>query len=340
MKSYLVYFEHEFKIFEEILHGRLKPVNLITEGHDILSNLIEFANSKEILIPKDELEQFKKQITSNHTKLGYRCLNDMIIITGPADIIENVLIKIIPANSYLIGNTFKDDIEEPPDTNSMYYLKLMIDEFERIKIRACRLLHIDENTRQTKKTILNNLKQIEHQLREVTAISKIAHHDESSNPIDIYVLDTLKKFVVKTIRFYYTVHDPHLWRYKKESLKLIKECDQISFPGIVNYIINKEVVSQNRPLEVNDPETKYKCNKQTLQWNGKLNHLATIFFELQEKGFINRSKHERNKTNMDLVDFIHQHFLDNNGQSISKDTLKTYLNPNKPDKRSKKSYDY
>ncbi len=334
MKSYLAYLEQEFKVYEEILHGKLNPTIRLKEHDNNLTNLIELANTKEILVPHDELESLRKEITEKHQSLGYRSPDDLVIKVAVG---HNALynhIYIIPGTHYLIGNHFDDNIGTPENEKELVYLKLIIDEFERIKIRACARLHKSEDHKLNKKAIINNLNLLQNLLREVTAKHNFILHNQKSTTTEKYIFDCLKKFTIKTLWYYHTLYEPQIGKYKSQSLNLIKECQQISFPGVANYLVKKENEIEYHLVKEPDNHSEYRSIK--FRWNGKLNHLATIFYDLYENGLIsNNPCHDETKTNMDLVEFIHRNFLDNHGHPISKDTLRTYLNPNRHDKRYK-----
>lgn len=339
MKSYFAYFESEFKIFEEILHGRLNPSHSTFNDATILPTLIEYANHHEIIIKKNELENIKLSARKHYLRLGYRNQEDIIIQVSGVDESDYVKINILPGQYYLKGDLFSINISNPSNYKSLCFLKLIIDEYERIKIRSCALLSDDiENLQHL---ALKNLRIIEHLLRETSAIINITSATEPDNITELYILDCLKKFIIKSIQFYHTIFDPYLNSYKDSSADLIKSCDQLRSPEFINYLVKQDLEDSSK-YRLEEPIPKYHTSKPSLIWTSKINKLTTIFYNLVEEGIIqfvpnNKKISKKNVTNMVLVEFICKNFLDINGENLSKDTIRTYLNPHRPDKRSKRT---
>lgn len=65
-----------------------------------------------------------------------------------------------------------------------------------------------------------------------------------------------------------------------------------------------------------------------LQWLGNTNQLATLFFELKERGLLDVQTTE-------LVRWIAENFLDKKGVAMKPDTLETYFKPDRGETRAK-----
>ncbi len=332
----------EFSIYCEILHGKLQPTRTQFDDPHLLANLIEYANTQEFL----NLEIPQKE----YLKIGYRTPEDFIILKGSTNNLETV--TIIPNKYYLIGDKLDNDIIKPPCYKSKCYLQLLMDEFERIKIRARNLLNMNTQTEELKILATKNLRNAEFLLRESSAYSHYLVIPENDNKKQTlyYINDCLKKFLIKSIRFYHRLFNPFITEYYNSSKKLINNIDKTTSADCIKYIYQDNVNMINDNSSDYEKQTYNKSGSPKLRWTSKINQLTTLFLDLLEKGIIeikdeNTSYSQKVSkfpetflTNMDLVDFIHLNFLDNKGHTLSKETLRTYLNPKRIDKKSKRSH--
>ena len=357
MKSVKINQEQEFKVYGEILHGRLQPQKPRFNDNTQLINLVEFANTKKLNIKISEINLSETLCYSECSKHGYKDPDDLIANIHSSNKKGTSIITIIPGKNYLLGNIMEDDIDKPPCFKSKCYLRLIIDEFERIKIRACYLLNSNNNTDQLKLIVLKNLRIAEFLLRETSAhsnfflISELDSHKRSIH----YIIDCLKKFLIKSIRFYHGFFDPYITQFFEQSEELIKNVDQATCSNCIKYLYQNDTNNnfEDSATDSNhfpNPAIQKLCNKPLLRWTGRINLLVSLFYDLMEKNIIligedvnnqDRVSRKRNqsRTNMNLVEFLYLSFLDSKGNRLSKDTLRTYLNPNRPDKRSKRSQD-
>ncbi len=249
----------------------------------------------------------------------------------------------------------EDDVGKPPCFKSMCYLQLIIDEFERIKIRACRLLNSVKEPDELKLQSLKNLRIAEYLLRETSAFCNylLIPKDDNQKQTLYYINDCLKKFLIKSIRFYHRLFDPYLTEYFGQSKKLINNIDRATSSDCIKYVYQDNIENYiEEPIHKLGTHSDQNILSPRLRWSGKIYLLVSLFYDLNEKGIIkvtNSNNSNKNtkvseasnhpETNMDLVEFLYDNFLDSSGKRLSKDTLRTYLNPNRPDKRSKRSQD-
>jgi hypothetical protein len=73
-----------------------------------------------------------------------------------------------------------------------------------------------------------------------------------------------------------------------------------------------------------------------LKWNGGPATLATLFHELSKESFSNSSKPYLEADHKELFEFICFNFTDENGNSFSEASIKTYLDPKKKTKKAKR----
>lgn len=363
------------------MHGRLQPFKPQFNDKKLLSELIEYANTREIVIKVSDHDLNKILDTIEYTKLGYRDPDDLIANIHSGNKHGTAVITIIPNRYYLLGDMMENDINKPPCYKSKCYLRLIMDEFERIKIRACKLLNSPQEPDQLKFIALKNLRTAEYLLRESSAVCHfliVPENDTQKRSLH-YITDCLKKFLIKSIRFYYSLFDPFITEYFEKSEKLIRNIDQATSSNCIKYLYQEE--TENNLEESNEDNISYsrysdiskdscinllkdnsnpihniRTNQNRaspiLRWTGKINLLVSLFYDLTEKGIISIPNNEnsiknkkvsevsnRSETIMNMVEFLYCNFLDNSGKRLSKDTLRTYLNPNKPDKRSQRSQD-
>ncbi|MBU1013290.1 MAG: hypothetical protein KKG99_09800 [Bacteroidetes bacterium] len=378
MNSIIIKEEQEFRVYGDILQGRLQPFKPQFNDRDLLSGLIEYANTREVVIKVTDLDLNKDLDTIEFSKLGYRDKDDFSANIRSGEKPGTAIITIVPISHYLLGDKMDNDIEQPPCFKSKCYLRLIIDEFERIKIRACKLLNTPQDPEQLKFIALKNLRTAEFLLRESSAVSHFLFvpEDDTQKRSLYYITVCLKKFLIKSIRFYHKLFDPLITEFFEQSENLIKNIDCITNSDCIKYLYPDELdnnlkeqtenyfrypINPNRGkddflniLKSNPaPISKIKFKQNgtpVLRWTGKINLLITLFYDLMENGQITSSdgKHikensnisdmfKNTDTNMKLVEFLYDNFLDNSGQRLSKNTLRTYLNPNRPDKRSKRS---
>jgi hypothetical protein len=86
-------------------------------------------------------------------------------------------------------------------------------------------------------------------------------------------------------------------------------------------------IEEAQKLKLSSP----KPNKK-LKFNGNLNQLVDMFYQLNRELFIDGKPYIDENTN-DLADWIVNSFLDKEGKEISPLTVKTILKPSKEDKR-------
>lgn len=231
----------------------------------------------------------------------------------------------------------------------------MIDEFERIKIRACQLLNTQDEPNQLKQLALRNLRIAEYLLRETSAFCQYLLFQENDNHKHsiYYIIDCLKKFIIKSIRFYHRLFNPYINKYYEQSKKLISNIDRTTSSNCIKYVLEDNFENYlNEATPIQGKQADQNALSLKIQWTGKINLLVSLFYDLNEKGIIKIPEPKKSinntkvskapnsaETNMNLVEFIYHNFLDSNGELLSKDTLRTYMNPNRPDKRSKRSQD-
>lgn len=90
------------------------------------------------------------------------------------------------------------------------------------------------------------------------------------------------------------------------------------------YSISKRPKSSEIPT--NSANAKFR-------WNGPVNKLVTMFYELSNTE-IYKGKPNITASTSEITEFITTHFLDNDGKEFSQETIQTILRPGRPEKRA------
>lgn len=189
-------------IFNEIANGRLRP--FLPENSKIskIKHLVRDENTHTVLKSVDKKNVDRLLDEMDLTIYGYRSMEDISInIETNADgKIADVTIR--PRKPYDLNDYI--DIPPAPDQKSVFFLNLMADEFERIKIRSNKVL---ESTDSLEKLSLyankhiQKSKQIAHDAR--IAFSKIQDKGAFiTDNSDVYILFVLNLFLIRLIVYY------------------------------------------------------------------------------------------------------------------------------------------
>jgi len=195
----------EFSLYESIVHGDLRPYLEIYSSKNHIQNLMKklwsvyFTEDKEGLIHTSDSD-----------------LIDIYIKGG-----DTVSIKIEEIDGELKGTITPKhqleklidiDIPPPPDLKATYFLDLIKIEYEKIKLRAKRLLKTSLEENQISLFANNNIQIAKRIAVEAHKLSKqLKPHgiDELGNP-DYYIIDILKTYMIRSILFYQELFQPYI----------------------------------------------------------------------------------------------------------------------------------
>lgn len=360
-----MYVDEFNKIWEKqnILYGNLNPKYIKKEKKLSTGQLINQANTIEIKL-KTTRSQIDKYIdTFNYHILGFRSENDfMLFIESPGDNLNNCKVKITPVTTYINGNLNTKSLTPPSCMLSKEYLKLFIDELQRIKIRAFAILENTANKKQVNYQACRNLKIAEYlgvECLNIIANFKLSQNEEIDESI-VYIFETLKSFIIKSIEFYIHFFEPYLEDKIHHFKHLLSELeynykDQIESNKFISKIISNSIDCTYSSTNLS-PEISYakeKPDSLKIYWNRNINLLATYYLDLVENGIISlpatKDEYGKIKVSKDhnkildihvrkfLTNHICSTFLDSKGKPLSPHTVSTYLDPKKPDRRSKMS---
>jgi hypothetical protein len=360
----------DLHVYEEIVSGRLNP--RLQENCElyVLQNLVVTANTKVICTCSKEDDPLQMIHTCDITELGYQSHEDAEIEVR--DNLEMKLYELIikPKRSYNLKDHF--DIPEPPDEKSAYFLALITDEFERIKIRASKVLNSTGKKKHLSLFANKNIQRAKKIQYDVHFMLSKIHKPWSSvtdNP-DVYVIFVLNIFLTRIITFYQHLFQPFMIgsHTEEQSQSVAHEVpihlkypnlfqDIPSKPGGYNlmedgsifdhqfkYQVDKlKVIAESNPEYFKNTKNEIS-EKRSLQqdqaigegirlkWHGQLNVLVDVMLQLTSGLNVN-GRPPLEATPDELRLFIHKNFLDREGREISPSTLDTYLKPSRDDKR-------
>lgn len=343
------------KLYEEIITGRFNPTNSKYSNPEILRGLVEEANTMRLTVLSfDENPQVFID-SKDFTVLGYMSETDFDLdIRTQSNNLQEIYIK--PVRVYELKEMI--DIPYFNSFKCVSYLELLGDEFERIKIRAEKILE-KTNDEKLIRAFANKHIQIAKKLFH-DAKRTLLEIQNKNNPEDVYIFFALNLFIVRTILLYQKMFRPYLKQEPDSEVMLIHEVlKELSlrklcslFPseksGYCNYVkksfIEKSTLSERRIEESQAESKKDFLQKKSLPttqgnsmyspaiWNGQINALVDMFTQLTEEIKVS-GKPILEIPDEDLLNFILTNFRDKYGAELSYYTIHTLLKKSRIDKR-------
>ncbi|MDD3876646.1 MAG: hypothetical protein PHT69_08500 [Bacteroidales bacterium] len=329
---------------------------------DVLS-LVKEVNTRIIYenVTDEQLHIYTKNF--NYKAFGFKGKNDFKLTTSAGDKPEFKNISVTPVCYYSLHDNFT--LAPPPDVRSKIIVGLLADEFERIKLRAIYTFETsnDENqvkmyarkNRQFIKTCFHNHKATFHDL--FTLNPNYLHHPES------YIYFYINFFLIKLRLFYEKFFIDFLGPGKKNEKQLLAELFQVN-PALMykqNDAISPSIKEEHNTNFSETAQQHFatgtslamayqaiaKENNITaenlklllslvgkIKWNGYKNTLADYILQLMET----KSKDGLSlleTTPDDISSLLSIVAIDKDGYMLSKETIKTLLQPSKSAKRPK-----
>jgi hypothetical protein len=362
-----IHHQTDLHVYEEIVSGKLNPGRLEYSELSVLQNLVVKANTRVISTCRMEEDPRRLIHATDITELGYRSHEDaeIEVRSNPDKKLYELIVK--PKRSYNLEDHF--NIPEPPDRKSAYFLALISDEFERIKIRANKVLNSTVKKKHLSLFAHKNIQRARKIQYDVHFMLSKIHKPWSpvtDNP-DVYVIIVLEMFLSRIIAYYDQLFRPFMIAIPKDEqpnsvipvtpiyLKYPYLYSEITektkaynlhldgsiFDHQFSRQVNKLKDLSESKLEYHagiNPHKKPSLNNGTnhegtrLKWNGQLNVLVDIMLQLASAHKVN-GRPVLEATPDELSLFIRENFLDKEGREISHFTLDTYLKPNRDDKK-------
>jgi hypothetical protein len=163
--------------------------------------------------------------------------------------------------------------------------------------------------------------------KESQHIMSSIEQEIGSVPLNDQKLAELKSYLSEISQLSFRLkRDFHLQGYSYFSQhleKIVQNLTDFYFPNADGSMKEQKGQSMQTPI-------------QKLRWTGGVASLATMFFELQTECYDKHPQPFLKASKNEIVHFLANHFVDENGEPFSEATLATYLDPSKPEKKAKR----
>jgi len=343
------------KLYEDIINGKFNPTNSRYSNTDILKGLLEEAGTFRIAVLNADETLFDFIEKLDYKALGFKSPLDFDLITkeqskGRKDI------YVKPLKVYELMELI--DIPYYASLKCTTFIELLGDEFERIKIRAERILDLSDNESSVRIYATKHIQKAKKLFYD--SKKALSHIKKSDNPEDIYIIFAANIFLIRIIIFFQKLFRPyvagnidneqHLFNEILQVVSLKRLCSlfHAQNSGYCGYIkksfVENTIDTEGSAHEVSDnsqkdqtPQKSLPANKGDLQyaplkWNGQINVLVDVLTQLTEETRI-KGMPALETTDEDLLNFILTNFRDSDNKELSYYTINTLLNKNRTDKR-------
>ncbi len=340
------FYSKEFANYLAIVDGSLKPslYNFKTDKNK-LEKLIYENNTTEITMDKPGNEPGSAIDQIDFSLLGYKSKADANVSVVEEPKPNYIKLNISPQKTY-----YEDHILENLSSVSCpivrNYILFIHDEYERIKIRILRSLDCMTDKKQISTYASININKINHMLRKIIQKMIILEsHNDNHSKAHYYIYCSLKSRLVRcllkfeelfasfiSISVINTIHqlDPHqLMSPCIEESALQNRFPMLSQNSSHTHTNQAKMAryysADEKPQDSQYSETSSQ-HQGKLPWLGKLNVLTTLFEDLNTIQFKDPDDNFKEKTYInvpvnDIINFLHQHFTDKNGNPFNKKTL-------------------
>jgi hypothetical protein len=348
------------QVFQEIVKGKYNPCLINKKQYEVLNNLVVSANTIKVatLHVSEKPESF---VANNDlTVLGYKSPTDLKIETKQlSDERYDLIIKPL----FIYEMTDKFDIPKFNGFKTSCYVEFLGDEYERIKIRAEKLLCIGIDDSCIREYVSRHVQISKNLFRDAKLL--LRNIQEKGNHEDVFITFLINVFLLKTILFYQECFINHHTGPKDTECQLYYELFKelpLSKLCYLTVIGNSEqdsntrkslrensVCSEGLSSESNALQGKTISSKKSQQAtqgihaferikvNGQINVLVDVFFQLLTQKVIRDDVEmpfiETSEEN--LQNFLLSCFKDYNNKPYCWHTINTYLKTYRTDKHIK-----
>jgi hypothetical protein len=345
----------DIRLFPEFIDGNLKSTK--TEFNTIrkLSNLIKENQTRRIVLADKEIKSFNNKLKPDLRFYGFKSVDDYNIKDKNALPGGSVEFHIIPNKIYTLK-----EYHEVPKYNSKKlntFIALILDEYERIKIRAEHKHDLLTSERDLNLYCKKNIQKAKKVFNEALNCMNGATGRRSLE--DFYIYFILCQILIKTILFYQKqfFHFINFKLEKEQSLyaklytKALNGKLDILFKLALGEFSDSEslfksssdglwkVSNSEIDLNTNSKSNHYNLKQdEKIIWYGQVNALVDAFEQIA-------NAQDADGTRLCVVsldqlqDLICNNFYDSEGKPIKPNTVKTILNPKRIDKKLNKDSD-
>jgi hypothetical protein len=345
-----------FLLYEDIVCGKYRPFLQRYSSREILESLIFEANTHKIAtIGKNE--NADTYLEDDYTQVGFKEVGDYeLVVKELANGKKEIILK--PLQTYELREVM--DIPQFPSFKCNCFMALMGDEFERLKIRAGKILDTCNDIAVLKTYASKHVQKAKKLYYDAKLLLK--ELQEKKNQDDVYIIFALNLFIIRTILFFQKLFRPYLKTREEteEQLmsELIKEITwrklyslfRCSGKGYCEYLkktyTDKPDVLESHVHELHEDQGKSFYGKQTqpysqefrafkkIKINCNLNVLVDMYLQMLD--VIKVEGKLVMETSLDNLEvFLLHTYIDKDGKDINPLTLKTYLKPYRDDKHLK-----
>lgn len=343
------------KVYEEILSGKLSPTlprfNMTTDP----VKLVKEANTLKLAIVSSKIGISEVLEDSDYTSLGYKTPIDYDFHVRNIDGGRSE-ISIFPTTVYELMEII--DIPQFISSKSNAFGILITDQFERIKIRAEKMLEMDINSETAMLYAARNIQKAKKLFHDAKILLK--HLQAKQDGEDFYIIFVLSIFLVRTILFYQKMFRPFIQgkpdtetQLKAElydciSLRHLSRMYKLTDSDYCEFLkkshAEKSGVCEQEASEyrANDEETFLQKKSHVvesdtphypkIQWNGQINVLVDVLLQMKEEHKVS-GKPLLGASYETLKNFLVANFCDKHGNDLSPHTIRTILQPQRTDKR-------
>lgn len=353
----------DLAVYDNIINGIYRPY--LPENSKLcnIKSLFRLANTRTVLhsVINTDIDSLLKNI--DLTSFGYQSLRDFETEIKENSIKGTFDVIIFPNKIYKLRDFI--DIPQPPDRKCVYYLALIQDEHERIKLRSKKVLESTVTEKHLSFYANKNMQKAQNISYDARILlSRFIdkglniYHDS-----DAYIIFVLNLFLIRIILFYSNFFKSFISPfYQSEEQMRLEFFHSIpvhrKYPYVFSYLpasvgsdqldnipdIAKK--SQNSPSQNINPMFLSQSNNMShslisrnstplktalppltrLQWCGQVNVLVDMLLSLSTKSYMGGHP-VLNASPEQLKSFIQTVFVDKSGQQFSEATLTTLLKP-------------
>ncbi|MEI6767187.1 MAG: hypothetical protein WCM76_16275 [Bacteroidota bacterium] len=341
-------------LFEELIQGRYRPFLPKYSDNSNLQNIILEAQTRtvSVLIKGQDVDEFIAE--TDFLSFGFKDESDFDIIkkSVPGGKTE---ISVVPMKAYAGREVL--DIPSFTSFKTNIFLELIMDEFERLKIRAEKKF---EQTVDRKELTVYAEKHIVK--TKLLLYDAKLHLNDNHSRDDIYILLALSMVLINTILFYQKLFKPFLSitpetreQLKSElfssiALGRLKALFDMRGSEYCTFIkksyLGKPCSDDCNTADTNENGAETFSEKKSSQqeqgspkfypgvWNGQINVLMDIFIQITEEIKVSdKPLFDTSPENLRAI--IMEVFLDKYGKRLSYHTVNTNLKSYRTDKRIK-----
>lgn len=341
-------------LFEEIIKGRFRPFLPRYSDSLELKNILLEAQTQTVatLGPNEDVEAFI--LDTDFLTFGFKDVSDFDI-TQKAVPGNKTEIVVIPRKVYEGHEVL--DIPYYTSFKTNIFLEMILDEFERVKIRAEKKLEITESHKELSVYAEKHIAKLKKLFYDVKVLLNDNHHRD-----DIYILMALSLIIIRTILFYQKMFKQFLVLppdnqdqlksvlFSSIALGRLKVLFDMRGSQYCSYIkksyLQKYDTHDGNVEEPCDSGSETFSEKKSLQqeretqsyhpakWNGQANVLMDLFIQLTEEIKVS-GKPILETSPENLRELIMEFFVDKDSKRFSYHTVNTNLKSYRTDKRIK-----